>query len=221
MDANEIVVPILKAINDLRDEVRENRQEIKEMKVEIQSIRTENEARWNKHEEETRRQRAEDKAELERIRAEDKAEIERKRTEDKKEWMKIREQDKKEAEELAKKNVKQITDILYLLSLVIFNDSGHPPLIIAFIKASKLKLETPSISCPSIISFNDTQPLDSPDSYNDMGLINNFDILPVPLCITLSWAGLAEPVKIYWPFKPVWSKSILIEYHTTVYICQS
>ena len=34
MEQNEIIVPILKAINDLRDEVRENRQEIKEMKVE-------------------------------------------------------------------------------------------------------------------------------------------------------------------------------------------
>lgn len=72
------------------------------MKVEIQSIRTENEARWNKHEEETRRQRAEDKAELERIRAEDKAE-----------WMKIREQDRKEDEERANRNVEQITNILY------------------------------------------------------------------------------------------------------------
>ena len=102
MEQNEIIVPILKAINDLRDEVRENRQEIKKMKVEIQSIRTENEARWNKHEEETRRQRAEDKAELERIRAEDKAE-----------WMKIREQDRKEDEERANRNVEQITNILY------------------------------------------------------------------------------------------------------------
>lgn len=102
MEQNEIIVPILKAINDLRDEVRENRQKIKEMKVEIQSIRTENEARWNKHEEETRRQRAEDKAELERIRAEDKAE-----------WMKIREQDRKEDEERANRNVEQITNILY------------------------------------------------------------------------------------------------------------
>ena len=102
MEQNEIIVPILKAINDLRDEVRENRQEIKKMKVEIQSIRTENEARWNKHEEETRRQRAEDKADLERIRAEDKAE-----------WMKIREQDRKEDEERANRNVEQITNILY------------------------------------------------------------------------------------------------------------
>ena len=102
MEQNEIIVPILKAINDLRDEVREDRQEIKKMKVEIQSIRTENEARWNKHEEETRRQRAEDKAELERIRAEDKAE-----------WMKIREQDRKEDEERANRNVEQITNILY------------------------------------------------------------------------------------------------------------
>ena len=31
MEQNEIIVPILKAIHDLRDEVRENRQEIKEM----------------------------------------------------------------------------------------------------------------------------------------------------------------------------------------------
>ena len=30
MEQNEIIVPILKAINDLRDEVRENRQEIKQ-----------------------------------------------------------------------------------------------------------------------------------------------------------------------------------------------
>ena len=49
MEQDEIIVPILKAINDLRDDVRENRQEIKEIKVELKNIRTENEERWNKH----------------------------------------------------------------------------------------------------------------------------------------------------------------------------
>ena len=102
MEQDEIIVPILKAINDLRDDVRENRQEIKEIKVELKNIRTENEERWNKHEEETRRQRAEDKKEIEKMRAEDKAE-----------WMKIREQDRKEDEERANRNVEQITNILY------------------------------------------------------------------------------------------------------------
>ena len=41
MNSDEIVVPILRAINDLREEVRDNKKEIREMKEEIRDNKRE------------------------------------------------------------------------------------------------------------------------------------------------------------------------------------
>ena len=49
-------------------------------------------------------------------------------------------------------------------------------------------------------SFNDTSPVESPVSYKDMVFILTLLILAVPLCIIPLWFGVAEPVKIYFPF---------------------
>ena len=108
-----------------------------------------------------------------------------------------------------------------MLSPLILRLSGQPPLIIALIIPSKLKVDIPSISILSTISFSDTLPFDSFDSYKDIGLISNFVILPVPVCITLFSLGLADPVNIYCPFNPVLSTSVLIESQITGYICHS
>ena len=110
---------------------------------------------------------------------------------------------------------------LYLASLFTSIDAGHPPLTIILAKSSKDSFDTPDISLPSKISLNDTSPVDSPDSYKLIGRINTLDILPVPVCIVSPSLGLAEPVRIYCPFSPLWSTSVLIESHTTGYICHS
>ena len=67
MNKDDIVAPILKAINDLRDEVRENRREIQKNTVAIEKNRVEieknrvaieeNKKRWDRHEIETKKDR--------------------------------------------------------------------------------------------------------------------------------------------------------------------
>ena len=60
MNKDDIVAPILKAINYLRDEVRENRREIQKNTVAIEKNRAaieENKKRWDRHEIETKKDR--------------------------------------------------------------------------------------------------------------------------------------------------------------------
>ena len=49
MNNDEIVVPILRAINDLREEVRENKKELKEMREENNKRWDENDKRWEEN----------------------------------------------------------------------------------------------------------------------------------------------------------------------------
>ena len=51
MNNDEIVAPILRAINDLREEVRENKREIKEMREENNRRWDENDKRWEENNE--------------------------------------------------------------------------------------------------------------------------------------------------------------------------
>lgn len=88
---------------------------------------------------------------------------------------------------------------------------GKPPLITN--SAKILKSTFPivlSISFPSHIFFNETKPLESPDSYKDIGLKCIFPYLPAPLCEISSLLDVNEPVNIYCPFNPVASTSYLI-----------
>ena len=58
-------------------------------------------------------------------------------------------------------------------------------------------------SAPVSTIKNDGSPVDSPDSNKLIGRINTLEILPVPVCIVAPSKGFAEPVSIYYPFKPV------------------
>ena len=49
MNNDEIVVPILRAINDLREEVRDNKREIREMREENNKRWDENDKRWEEN----------------------------------------------------------------------------------------------------------------------------------------------------------------------------
>lgn len=49
MNNDEIVVPILRAINDLREEVRDNKREIREMREENNKRWDENDKRWDEN----------------------------------------------------------------------------------------------------------------------------------------------------------------------------
>lgn len=49
MDTDQIVVPILRAINDLREEVRDNKREIREMREENNRRWEENDRRWEEN----------------------------------------------------------------------------------------------------------------------------------------------------------------------------
>ena len=49
MNSDEIVLPILRAINDLRDEVKENKREIRDMREENNKRWDENDKRWNEN----------------------------------------------------------------------------------------------------------------------------------------------------------------------------
>ena len=49
MNNDEIVVPILRAINDLREEVRDNKREIREMREENNKRWEENNKRWDEN----------------------------------------------------------------------------------------------------------------------------------------------------------------------------
>lgn len=51
MNNDEIVVPILRAINDLREEVRDNKREIREMREENNKRWDENDKRWEENSE--------------------------------------------------------------------------------------------------------------------------------------------------------------------------
>ena len=49
MNTDEIVIPILRAINDLREEVRDNKREIREMREENNRRWDENDKRWEEN----------------------------------------------------------------------------------------------------------------------------------------------------------------------------
>ena len=49
MNNDELVVPILRAINDLREEVRDNKREIREMREENNKRWDENDKRWEEN----------------------------------------------------------------------------------------------------------------------------------------------------------------------------
>ena len=49
MNTDEIVIPILRAINDLREEVRDNKREIREMREENKRRWDENDKRWEEN----------------------------------------------------------------------------------------------------------------------------------------------------------------------------
>ena len=68
---------------------------------------------------------------------------------------------------------------------------------------------------------NDTSPVESPDSYKLIVLKCIFPYLPAPLCAIPFLLGVEDPVKIYCPFSPVLSTSILISSHKFVASCHS
>ena len=81
---------------------------------------------------------------------------------------------------------------------------GQPPRRISSI--SFFRSTSPvmaGVSSPQHSFSKETLPLESPDSYNDMGRIRSLAMRPAPLCRMPLWLGVAEPVRINCPFSAV------------------
>ena len=86
--------------------------------------------------------------------------------------------------------------------------AGQPPRIINRISFISSTSPVKTGENSFLHSFSsETSPEESPDSNSDMGRICIFDIRPAPLWRIPLWSGVAEPVRMYWPFPFVRSTS--------------
>ena len=79
-------------------------------------------------------------------------------------------------------------------------EARQPPCAIKYAIFSIVRVEKDSMLFTLLNkSFKDTEPFESSDSYKLIDLINNLEILPVPVCDVILSFGTADPVNINCP----------------------